>query len=159
MAEQFVKVPNFTAKGEFASQAGSKIVNKDAILFRRSQCRLRFTRSQQRNNLFLYFDNTGKQVVTTNDSGKNALAPSDMTNIESFEVRRATLGSNVAQKQCEDLQIKQGANGNFVLTNAKERTARYNGTTQKFYDLFHNGVFVGTTNEAGYDTARGIAQD
>jgi hypothetical protein len=108
----------------------------------------------------LYFDNTGKQVVTTNDSGKNALAPSDMTNIESFEVRRATLGSNVAQKQCEDLQIKQGAEqGNFVLTNAKERRARYNGVNQKFYDLFHNGVFVGTTNEAGYDTARGIAQD
>jgi len=157
MAEQFVKVSNFTAKGEFASQAGSKIVNKEAILFRRSQCRLRFTRSQQRNNLFLYFDNTGKQVVATNDSGKNVLAPTGMTNIESFEVRRATLGSNVAQKQCEDLQIKQGAEqGNFVLTNAKERRARYNGVNQKFYDLFHDGVFVGTTNEAGYDLARGL---
>jgi hypothetical protein len=157
MAEQFVKVPNFTAKGEFASQAGSKIVNKEAILFRRSQCRLRFTRSQQRNNLFLYFDNTGKQVVATNDSGKNVLAPTGMTNIESFEVRRAALGSNVAQKQCDDLQIKQGAEqGNFVLTNAKERRARYNGVNQKFYDLFHDGVFVGTTNEAGYDLARGL---
>jgi hypothetical protein len=157
MAEQFVKVSNFTTRGEFASPAGNKIVNKDAILFRRSQCRLRFTRSQQRNNLFLYFDTTGKQVVATNDAGKNALAPTGMTSLESFEIRRNPIGVGAAQKECEDLQIRQDAlQDNFVLTNAKERTARYNGVTQKFYDLFHDGIFVGTTNQAGYDLARGL---
>ena len=157
MAETFVKVDNFAQRGEFASKIGSKIVNKDAILFRRSQCDLRFTRGKQKNNLFLYFDVTGKQVVATNDAGKNALAPTGMTNIEAFEIKRNPVGAGVAQKQCEDIQIKQGAEqGNFVLSSAKERTARYNGSTQKFYELFHDGNYVGTTNEAGYDTARGL---
>ena len=153
MAETFVKVDNFKQTGEFASNIGSKIVNKEAILFRRSQCDLRFTRGKQKNNLFLYFDVTGKQVVATNDAGKNALAPNDMTNIESIEIKRTPVGTGLAQKQCEDIQIKQG---NFVLSSAKERTARYNGSTQKFYELFHDGNYVGTTNEAGYDTARGL---
>jgi hypothetical protein len=80
-----------------------------------------------------------------------------MVDIPTFDIIRREFGNKIALTKCYEIQLRLGAlEGNFVLTNAKEVKATYNGVTESFYELYHDGNYVGTTNQSGYDTARGL---
>lgn len=150
---QYVQVQDYReVAGNFAIPAGKAVVNRNALLFRKNSCDKRFGKTNK-GSLFIYFDDTSKKIVSADNNGKNAINAPGMLEVDSFKLSKGVL-DNRAVKECEKLQVRiQGAQNDFVMSRAKEVKARVNGVGPRlsFYEIYHDDVLVGITNQAGYD--------